>query len=324
MAPYRGFIPGYNGSPPVTPYRPPAQTEAERLASIAAIGERNRRLQEQRAELERDAQQILLQTRTNAAWNELTAKTAAKNKPQNVRVTTKEGDDTTTRYLTPAQAAAEKAAKNAPKIAELLAKKADMVKNIEAGDKHYGLFNMWSRPNRVAELDSKLAALQPPPDLLSGPSDLVSPPVVAPPVVAPAVQPTPMGIIGTPQRNSFIAESTPLGMNREQANEWAIGANTPATEAYAPPRDLLRSPSFPSGYQPEHGAFQMDPNTPSRVVVGDAPMAPFTPEARDLAPAAPTIPKSHIAHLLANPDLAPDFDQKYGEGASDAYLREQP
>ncbi len=310
MATHRGFIPGYIGSPPVTPSRQPAQTEAERLANIAAIGERNRRLQEQRAELEaakikaqaaaeaakRAAAFSLHQSQTNAAWNAMLAKQAQASKKPTISLEEDTPLGKVKRSLTPAEYEHALAVKDYTSKLDLL--------NSERTTQQGRVF---PGGRQVAEIDRDIAALNPPADLLSGSSDLVSRPAVAAPAAAPVIQPTPMGIIGTPERNSFIAESTPLGMNRAQANDWAIGANTPATEAYAPPRDLLSAPTF----TPTIGDLRVAESNigQSAPIPQDAPMAPYK-----------GIPASHIKHLLANPDTADDFNRKYGAGEADQYL----
>ena len=306
-------MPAYRNPAPAVDYTAYAQQqEANRQADIAARNAAAQRLADQKAELatakiksesEADAMRRAatfnaLTTRTNSDWNVLKAKLEAKNKPSKIKVTEKDANTgtTTTRELTPDEFAAEKKAKQ---IEDLTAKR-DSLKSSWIFPGLRGI------PARIADTEKQIQDLQ-------APSDLVT--AGAAPVAATVVAPTPRGFIGSPGANTFLAGPTPLGLNRAQTNEFAINLNNGGAQ---PPRDLLRSTSFPSGYQPGHGAMQVDAAPPaSPMNIQDAPMAPYKEQ---------VIPKTHIAHLLANPDekTAADFDAKYGEGASDAYLREQP
>jgi len=282
-----------------------AQQEANRQADIRARQQAAQDLADQKAEAEakklaaqaaaskatHDAAFNALRTRTNADWNLLKQRTDAKNNPKPVKVTTKEGDVTTTREVSPEAFAAEEKAKNLAKLTE----KRDALKDAIN-------FPFRNVPGKLKAVQDQINALNVPADLVTAQAGA---PAAAPVVAAP----TPRGFIGSPGANTFLAEPAPLGMDRAQTNAYAIKLNN---ERNPPPRDLLRGGSFPAGYQPEHGSFQVDPNPPaSGGVVLDPPLAPY---------AEPVIPKTHIAHLLANPDTAADFDAKHGEGAAAKYL----
>jgi hypothetical protein len=293
-------------------------------------------------------------TRTNSAWNLSKAKAEAdkgkptiefedKSNPEMV-VKRKMTEDQFTKFQ-----AQKKAEENAPKIAALQADRDAMAQEIATrGPQGWGGSD---RRVTLAKLDAQLKALQPPADLM-GSRDIVPPSAPAAPTA-----PTPRGFIGSPGANTFLADPSPLGMNRAETNAYAIKLNNQGA-APAAPAGLLRSDSFPLGYNPDHGSFQMQPEPQTergvpveqaapvaaapqnllsapnfRPAMGDlrasegnivapvpqdAPMADFTPD----APAAvqPRIPKSHIEHLIKNPQAAADFDAKYGAGMADEIL----
>lgn len=294
----------------------------------------------------------LATTRTNSAWNLSKAKLEAdKNKPTvefedatdpTMVIKRKMTEDQFARYQ-----AEKKAAQNAPELAKLQAERAAHAQNILEGDKRFGFLNLSSRPSRVAELDSKIASLTPPPDLLTK-NDVVAP------TVAPA--PTPRGFIGSPGANTFLADPSPLGMNRAETNAYAIKLNNqnaapnmrpvvgdlraaesnlstgpiPQDPPLAPfnpnavdvpppaasaPQDLLQAP----GFNPVMGNLRANEGNLVAPIPQDPPMAPFNPNAVD-APARPKIPQSHIDHLMKNPDAAKDFDEKYGAGTAEEIL----
>jgi len=294
-------------------------------------------------------------TRTNSAWNLAQSKLkSAKDKPTIEFEDKSNPDMVVKRKMTEDQfakfQAQKKAEENAPKIAALQAELASQAQNILEGDKRYGFLNWKSRPERVAEIEAQVKGLQTPPDLI-GSKDIVPSSPTAP------AAPTPRGFIGSPGANTFLADPSPLGMNRAQTNAYAINLNNQG--APVAPANLIRSDSFPLGYDPAHGSFQTQPepqtergvpveqpapaaaapqdllSAPSfRPVVGDlragegnivapvpqdAPMADFNPNAVD-ATARPRIPKSHIDHLIKNPDAAKDFNAKYGEGTAEEIL----
>lgn len=299
-------MPAYRNPAPAIDYTAYAQQqEANRQADIRARQNAAERLAQQKADaqeakikaesdadaLRRAATFNALTTRTNSDWNVLKAKLDAKNKPAKIKVTEKDANTgtTTTRELTPDEFAAEKKAKQI----EDLTTKRDSLKSSWLFPGLRGI------PARIADTEKQIQALQAPTDLVMA---------GAAPVAA-AVAPTPQGFIGRPGANTFLAGPTPLGLNRAQTNEFAINLNNGTPQ---PPRDLLRSTSFPSGYQPGHGAMQVDAAPPaSPMNIQDAPMAPYKEQ---------VIPKTHIAHLLANPDTADDFEKKYGAGSAAQYL----
>lgn len=174
MATRRGFIPGYIGSPPVVHTGP---TEAERLANIQAIGERERRLQEQKAAIEeaklkaqaaseaarKAAAFSLHQSQTNAAWNMMLAKAANAAKKPTISLEEETPLGKVKRTLTADQFEHEKALKDyASKLDALNAERA----------KSAGAFFPWSGGRQVSAIDKDIAALEPPQDLISGPADM--------------------------------------------------------------------------------------------------------------------------------------------------------
>ncbi len=291
------------------------------MASIAAIGERNQKLQEQRAELERaklkaqaaaakaqrEAQQGLLQTRTNAAWNEMLAKQAQASKKPTISLEEDTPLGKVKRSLTPAEYEHALAVKDYTSKLDLL--------NSERTTQQGRVF---PGGRQVAEIDRDIAALNPPADLLSGSSDLVTRPSAPEPVAletrSPATfngitsmtgpgwaPPRPTGIIGTPERNSFTAETDLPALNREGITNWAIANNTPATI----PPDLLSAP-----FQPRIGDLRM-----AEAGRATAPAVAATDTRR-----WPTPPQEHVDALLEKPDAAAHFEEKYGPGSAAKYL----
>ena len=337
-----------------------AQQAAREQANIlarkqAAQALADQKIEEQKSKIEAQAkaQQLSeaaraanLITQTNSAWNLSQSKAAEAAKKPTIKFVDKSNLQGETTYnFTPDELkrfiAQKEAGKNSPELEKLKAERASHAQNILEGDKRFGFLNWNSRPARVAELDSKISALQPPTDLLKT-NDMTAPaaPVVKPP-------PTPSGFIGSPGRNTFLDLSNPEiakateGMNREQMNAYAINRNNQG----AAPANLLRSDSFPLGYDPAHGSFQMqpEPQTERGVPVEQpAPVAAspqdllsapnFRPAMGDLragegnivapvkADAKPRIPQSHIDHLIKNPDAAKEFNAKYGEGTAEEIL----
>lgn len=303
------------------------QQAASRQADIAARAEAARLLAEQKAAqeearikaqseaeaLKRAAAFNALTTRTNADWNELMAKQKDRNKPKPVKVTEKLLSDkgaeigSVVREYTPEEFAAQKKAKE---MADLTAKR-DLLKS------------EWQMPFGLSRVPAKLATVEEQIKALEAPADLVAPAGAPAAVAAPApAAPTPRGFIGSPGANTFLAEPSPLGMSRAETNAYAINLNNRAPAAAAP-RDLLTSESFPSGYDPGHGSFQMDAGpAPTPIKIEDPGMIDFTPGPQDAPPVAPVIPGTHIQHLIANPGLAKFFNEKYGEGAAEKVLQE--
>ena len=293
---YRNGIPGLSQ----TAYA--QQQAASRQADIRARAEAAQLLAQQKADLEeariaaqaeaeaqkRTAAFNALTTKTNADWNMMLAK---QNKPSKIRVATKDEatGTTTTREFTPEEFAADKKAKE---ISDLTAK-LDLLKN--EWQMPFGLSRV---PGQIAETEKQINALQAPADIVTEAASAVAP-------AAPAR--TPRGFIGSPGRNTFLAEPAPLGMSRAQTNEFAINLNN---QQAPPPRDLLTSESFPAGYDPGHGSFQVGEAPAAAPVPQDAPPVPFKP-----------IPKAHVAFLLANPNTVEQFNQKHGAGAAEEVLQ---
>lgn len=300
-----------------------AQQAASRQADIAARAQAASLLAEQKAAadeakikaqaeaeaLKRAAAFNALTTKTNADWNQLMAKQKEKDRPKPVRVTEQilnpKGVEIgkVTREFSPEEYAANKKAKE---LADLTTKR-DLLKS------------EWQMPFGMSRVPAKIADVEKQIEALNVPADIVSPGAASAPAAAPAAGPTPRGFIGSPGANTFLADPTPLGMNREQTNAYAINLNNQG----GAPRDLLTSESFPSGYDPGHGSFQMDAGpAPTPIRLEDPGMIPFTPGPQDVPPAAPAIPKPHVEYLIANPGASKFFDEKYGAGAADRVLQE--
>lgn len=275
---------GYRGGNNITidPTAYAAQQERSRQADIRARAEAAQLLARQKAEAQaaedeaRNAREVaanaarfsLHQSTTNAAWNKLMAEQAAKQQPKPIKVieTDKDTGRKVERTVPAAQFDAEEKAK---KISALTTQR-DLLKN--EWQMPFGLSRV---PGKLASVESELAAANAPTDLLTSPTRTATSQVVA----APA--PTPQGFIGSPGANTFLATPQPLGMNRAQTNAYAIDLNNKAAPA---PRDLLTSESFPSGYDPGHGSFQMDAvGAPEAEEIQVAPEA--DPAAAEPAPA---------------------------------------
>lgn len=335
-AQYQRILPGYRGANPLAYAQ---QQAASRQADIAARAEAARLLAEQKAAadaarikaqadaeaLKRAAAFNALTTRTNADWNELMAKQKDRNKPKPVKVTEKLLSDkgaeigSVVREYTPEEFAAQKKAKE---LADLTAKR-DLLKaeSLSPSGLNYiaSKLGMSRVPAKLATVEEQIKALEVPTELVS---TAAAPEVAAAPATAPAA-PTPRGFIGSPGANTFLADPSPLGMNRAETNAYAINLNNQATAEVSAPRDLLTSESFPSGYDPGHGSFQVDPGpAPTPIRIEDPGMIPFTPGPQDAPPVAPVIPGTHVQHLIANPGLAKFFNEKYGEGAAEKVLQE--
>lgn len=266
-----------------------AQRSANTQAEIQARAEAARLLAQQKSEAELaelaakfDANKNDLLTKSNLLVMKINAdKEAAKekrdllNRAKPVKVTEQQKDDqgnvigTVERFVDPAVYKADQKAKQ---LLDLTTKR-DLLKN------EWRMPFFSQVPGKLAAVESEIAAANAPADLLSAPEAGG----VAPVAAAPA--PTPRGFIGSAGRNTFLAEPSPLGMNRAETNAYAIDLNNRQSP---PPRDLLRSPNFPQGYDPGHGSFQVGEVAP---VPQDAPMADFTPDApiQD-APMAPFTP----------------------------------
>ncbi len=141
-----------------------ADRAAKKAAALLQRDEEERAAKLKEIQLKNEALMSRLQTGTNASYiNEQMREAAAAKKPT-VKVVTKDKDgNQTIRSLTPAQHAAELKAQNAPEVARIQAELDNQAAEIAGGDKRYGLFNMFSRGNKVADLKGELAALQPPP-----------------------------------------------------------------------------------------------------------------------------------------------------------------
>ncbi len=146
-----------------------ADRAAKKAASILQRDEEERTAKLKEIQLNNEALMSRLQTGTNASYNNEKAREAAAAKKPTVKVVTKDKDgNQTIRSLTPAQHAAELKAQNAPEVARIQAELDNHAREIAGGDKRYGLFNLFSRDNKVADLKQQMAALQPPPvDALS-------------------------------------------------------------------------------------------------------------------------------------------------------------
>jgi len=129
----------------------------------------------------------------------------------------------------------------------------------------------------------------------------------------------------------FTAETDlPENLDRAGLSAWAIANNTPARgpedAPLAPFRpDLLSPAGQQPGYNLAMGSFQTNAPAPPANLLG-APgeedwSIPKNTPAQAVAPAPrPRIPKSHIEHLIKNPDTADQFDSKYGSGTADEIL----
>ena len=333
--------------------------DAQKAKEIAVAQERGRAAQAEREfkaeqEIARQKAQMaaniakqsaaasLLTTQTNSAWNLAKAKQdAEKNKKTVTRKMIGPDQSEITYHLTPEENAALDAKldaeKKAPEIKKLTAERQALADEIDKkGWKGWGLSD---RRNTLKKLDDQLKELQPPANLL-GSTDIVNPTAPVAPVAP--IAPTPRGFIGGPGKNTFLDLSNPEiakateGMNREQTNAYAINRNNQGAATTAP-ADLLRSDSFPLGYNPAHGSFQMqpDPQTERGVPVEqpvaspnilgapvpqDAPIADFNPGPQDVSTTG--IPAPHVQHLIANPKLSDFFDKKYGAGAAAKVLQD--
>lgn len=314
MATYRAF-PGYR-QPQVNPAALQAyaqQQEAAKLREINAIGERNRQLQQLRAEAEdaklksqREAEIAkqaanfdLHRSRTNHEMNLFNARQAAKDKPKNIEIVEKVGDRTVKKSYTPEE------------YAKL--KKSEELKKLT--DERDVLANSWqmpmgmsSIPGKLKDIDAQIEKAKAAPDLLSTPNAFSSPAPVAPPVhiVGGVGVDTPFN--GTTSWSGPGWAKTPsygfIGTPGSGQNAFVGGSDSVATEQ-AP--DLLSAPSFSSTI----GDLRQAGAAPEAPVPQDAPMAPYK-----------GAPKSHIKHLLDNPDTADDFNAKYGAGSAEALLEQ--
>ncbi len=318
-----------------------AALAAQKAAARIQRDEEERAAKLKATQLANEALMSRLQTSTNASYNNEMLRQAAAAKKPTVKVVTTDKDGTkTTRDLTPAQHAAELKAQNAPEIARIQAELDNHAREIAGGDKRYGLFNLFSRGNKVADLKGELAALQPPVDTLA-----VDPVAAAAAAVAP-------GSIQSGVASGFNGTTSLSGRDFAPVKSYGFigkpgGPNLfrdrwdPVEAAAAQAPDLTQG-SFPSGYEPSHGSFQMDAAAPAQeyadpVAAAAAPTpAPVVEDIRRGRPAvvnledptvgepvaatSPEIPDSHIKHLLANPDTAKFFNAKYGDGAAEKLL----
>lgn len=286
-----------------------AQQEAEniraRQAAAQSLAQQKRESElaaiEARAlseKLKREADFAKLTTETNAAWDQLKFKEAQKGKAKPIRISEVERDEkgnetgrTITREESPDVFAANKRALELKTLND----KRDLLKDAWFFPKIRGI------PAKIADVEQQIAAAQAPTDLLAAPT-------VGQPAPAAVTTPTPRGFVGSPGANTFLADPSPLGMNRAQTNAYAIDKNNPTVP---PQRDLLRSDSFPDGFNPAHGSFQigaapapaqnnfqpavgnmrlLERDAMNPPVPEDAPMADFV-EPQD-APAKPGSPSS--------------------------------
>jgi hypothetical protein len=269
--------------------------------------------------------------RTNSVWNLSKAKAeASKNKPNVTWEDKSNPDMVVKRTGTTAEfekyKAQKKAEENAPELERLQGQYADLAQETDKSGPQ-GWFGK-DRSKELLELGQKIEKLQAPENLLQS-NDIVPPAAAAPseplktrsPAIVSGISsmtgpgwapPTPRGIIGTPERNMFTAETDiPENLTRAGVNDWAIAINTPAT---------YRSPEgVQPGYNPSTGSFQTQASTPPANLLGapgeaDWSIPKSTPAAR------PRIPNAHIEHLIQNPDTADQFDSKYGSGTADEIL----
>lgn len=222
--------------------------------------------------LKQGENQSMFQQKTNADWNVLTRKLQADKDKPNIVLEEDTPLGKVKRTITESD------------FNRLTAEK-DKQTKLEALQSELGTQeNRWFPGGRkISQIQKDIAELQnyKIPDLL-GKNELIAPPVIEPSIPSGSVPPqrgfngttswtsdpfqktTPMGIIGTPERNSFISEGgTMPGQNRAQGIEQGIAWNTPATiPTDISPPDLLSSPSRNSMItMPDTGATPATSNT---------------------------------------------------------------
>ena len=176
--------------------------------------------------------------------------------------------------------------------------------------------------DKAAELDKQIADLQSkkqPIDFTHSNDIVTASAATSAPAAPIAPPPNPQGFISGPNgTNVFSAEPTPLGMNRQQSNEWAAKKNAPPEigNMWMPEDSLLASPAkagsgFIGSQAGGANAFQAAP----QAAPVQAPQTVSAPK--------PAIPKSNIEYLIQHPDTADQFDAKHGAGSAAQFLDQQ-
>jgi hypothetical protein len=339
MATYHAF-PSHR-APAISPQALQAyalQQEQSRQADIKARADAAQAIYLQKAESEaaklkaqREAEALkqaanfsLHQSRTNADMNLFKARQDAKNKPKDIILSTKVGDNTVTKHLSPEEYAAEKAASQVKELAKFTDERALL-------SPHW--YN--SDGKAAAELDGKINALkkdielgraampeqaapqgamQPPPQLIQQhPLSFNGATSWTGPGFAPVES---KGFIGTPGgANSFVGN--PLDVSK--------APSPPITDA-APP-DLLASQGFSPTLGDLRQAEAQQPPAPvaaQKIYDKNRGFVPMDAQGKAAPTPVQDIPGSHVKFLLENPDTAKHFNELYGDGASDQFLDSQP